>query len=377
MIFDKLKVGTVTIDVNAPIPEKFLNILWNKRINISNVVRLSVTNIRLDIDYADYKEVEDAVKKCKGKVKVVGRYGGIFLLMKIKRQATLFLGIGVFLVALYFLSTFVWAIEINTEENVAPFQIRKQLSSLGVKPGIRKSDLNVYDLEKKLEGINGDILWLRARVEGSTLKIKVEEKVNPPEIAQDGEIGDCTAKIGGEIKRIYITSGTANVSLGDIVEEGQVLIKGIQGKEGEEYEVPAKGTVIANTFYEKKMTVQVSGTKTENTGKKDKDIYLDLFGKKIYLKKAIKNFKYCDKIEDNNGLVNIVTYFERGEKEVNIDKDEAMKLAVNQLKESLTKILTNDAKIIDEEVNVIDVGDGKIEVTVDFVVEQDIVNIES
>lgn len=54
-----------------------------------------------------------------------------------------------------------------------------------------------------------------------------------------------------------------------------------------------------------------------------------------------------------------------------------MKLAVNQLKESLTKILTNDAKIIDEEVNVIDVGDGKIEVTVDFVVEQDIVNIES
>ena len=47
----------------------------------------------------------------------------------------------------------------------------------------------------------------------------------------------------------------------------------MQGKEGEEYEVPAKGIVIANTFYEKEMEVQVSGSKLEKTGKRGRDIY--------------------------------------------------------------------------------------------------------
>lgn len=38
------------------------------------------------------------------------------------------------------------------------------------------------------------------------------------------------------------------VTVGDIVNEGDILINGTQGKEGVEFETPAKGTVIANTF---------------------------------------------------------------------------------------------------------------------------------
>ena len=369
-----IKKSIVTVEVSVMHPERFLNILWNRNVKVLNVVRLNITTIRLDIGYEYYKDVESLCKKFNGKIKVVGKNGLLFTIMHLKKQITLVIGLIIFLCSLYFLSTYIWAIEINTGNNVAPYEIRQELFNLGIKPGIRKESLNVYDLEKKLEDINSEVLWIRSRIEGSTLKILVEEKINPPVIVESENNGDCLARMDGEIKRIYISSGSANVNIGDMVTEGDVLIKGIQGNEGTEYEVPAKGTVIANTFYEKEMEVQVEGKKIEKTGRRDKDIYLNFWGKKIYLKKAINTFKYYDKIEDNNTFFKTVEYFERAEKEVNIDKNEAIENATNQLKESLSKTLSNDAKIKDKEVSVVDIGEGKIRIKVNFLVEQDIVN---
>ena len=206
------------------------------------------------------------------------------------------------------------------------------------------------------------------------MKIVIEEKVNPPKPVSDTS-GDCVAKIGGEVKRVFVSSGTSNVSPGDFVNEGDVLIKGMQGKEGEEYEVPAKGIVIANTFYEKEMEVQVSGSKLEKTGKRGRDIYVSFFGRKIYLKKAINNFKYYDKIEDEKGFIKTTTYFERAEKEVNLDKEEAIKTATEQLTKSFERTLSNDYKIADKDVYTEDIGEGKLRVKVTFVVEQDIASV--
>lgn len=373
MIRDKLKVGNVIVEISSKAPEKVLNILWNKGVKSQNVIRVDITTIRLEIDYLDYNEVVSAVKRCGGKIKVVGKNGWIFLISRLKRQISLVLGIIVFLVGLYILSTYVWAIEIETGNNLSPYQVRKELKSIGVTPGVKKSSINVYELEDKAQNINSDILWIRARIEGSTLKIIIEEKVNPPEETEENN-GDCVAKKGGEIKRVFVSSGTSNISPGDFVNQGDVLIKGLQGKEGEEYEVPAKGIVIANTFYEKEMEVQVGGTKLEKTGKSDRDIYVSLFGAKIYLKKAINNFKYYDKIEDRNGLLNYTTYFEREEKEIALDKDEAIKNATDQLTESFLRTLSNDNKISDKEVYTEDIGEGKIRIKVTFVVEEDIAN---
>ena len=180
------------------------------------------------------------------------------------------------------------------------------------------------------------------------------------------------ASRAGEVKRIFIEAGSANVSVGDIVNEGDILINGIQGKEGVEFETPAKGTVIANTFYEKEMEVQISGKKLIRGEGKLKDIYLNLFGKKIYLKKAINKFKYYDKIESNKGVINTITYFERKEEEINIDKEVAIQEAAKKLEESLTKEITNDGKIIERKIETEKVDNERIMVKVNFVVEQNI-----
>lgn len=368
---NEIKKGKVILEISSPSPEKILNILWSKNIKLAKVVRINITTIRIEIRYEDYDAVKEVTKKCNGKIVIVSESGLIFILKGIKKQLSLIIGIIAFVIVMYALSNHIWSIEINTKENISPYEIRKELKSIGVIGGISKKDLNVYSLEKKLENLNSDILWIRARIEGSTLKIVIREKVTPPTISEK-PTGDCTATMDGEVKRVYVNSGTAKVTPGDFVKVGDTLISSIVGREGDEYESYAKGTIIANTFYEKEMEVQISGKKMERTGRKDNDIYLNIFGKKIYLKKVINTFPDYDKIENNNRILNENIYFERGEKDVNINRDEAVNESEKKLEESLLKSLSNEAKIVDKNVQVADVDENRVRIKVMFVVEQNI-----
>ena len=44
----------------------------------------------------------------------------------------------IFLCIIYYLSTYIWSIEIDVQKNISPFEIRKQLNEIGIKPGIDK-----------------------------------------------------------------------------------------------------------------------------------------------------------------------------------------------------------------------------------------------
>jgi len=371
MILNKLKLGEITIEVSAIMPEKILNMLWNNEIYTCNIVKIDLTTIRVSICFKDYKEAEMLIKKYKGKVRIVKKSGIIVLLMKMKRKVSLVIGTLIFFIVIYILSNYIWAIDIQTQRNLSPFEIRQQLSSVGVKPGLNKSQIDVYAIEKKMEDLNSQIMWIRIRVEGSTLKLVIKEKVNPPS-TEKTLFNQVVAKMDGEVKRVYTNSGNPAVVPGDIVRTGDDLILPIQGREGFEQEVKPSGTVIANTFYEKFMEVQISGEKLERTGEKDSDIYLKLFERKFYLKKAINRFQYYDKIEEKDGVVNKIIYFEKKGKTVSLDKENTVKEASKKLQESLRKTLSNDAKIMDSKITVEDIKDGKILVKVIFTVEQDI-----
>lgn len=370
-MFNKRKLGQVTIEVNILMPEKILNVLWSNEIYICNIVKVDLATIRFTIYTNDYEEVERLIKKYKGKLRIVNTSGIIVLLMKMKRKVSLVIGAGLFFIVIYILSNYIWAIDIQTQKNLSPFEIRQQLSTIGIKPGLSKSQINVRELEKKMENLNAEIMWIRIRIEGSTLKLVVKEKVNPPSI-EKVSFNQVVAKMDGEVKRVYTNSGNAAVVPGDIVKKGDDLILPIQGREGFQMEVKPSGTVIANTFYEKFMEIQISGEKLERTGKQNSDVYLNIFGKKIYLKKAIKGFAYYDKIEERKGWFNQTRYFEKKGKNINLDRDNTVKEAKEKLEASLKKTLSNDSNIIDSKITVENVKEDTILVKVIFTVEQDI-----
>ena len=92
MIFNKLNLGQITIEVSALMPEKILNILWNNEIYTCNIIKIDLMTIRVSIYFKDYKEAEMLIKKYKGKVRIVKKSGIIVLLMKMKRKVSLVIG---------------------------------------------------------------------------------------------------------------------------------------------------------------------------------------------------------------------------------------------------------------------------------------------
>lgn len=370
-IRDSIKNGTITIEIQGMHPESVVNAMWAQGIDIKNLKRINITTLNLDINIRSLSNVKEIGKIKKCKVKVLRASGILRILSKVKNSGLLISGIAIFIFLIYYLSLYIWNINIDETKVLSPYEIRQQLLTYGIKPGIKKSSVNIYDLEDELKKDDDRIMWARARIEGGTLRIKIEEKQNPPSIKAPENNGDVIAKCDGQIVRFYTTSGSAVISKGDIVKKGQVLIQGIQGKEGFTYETPAEGTVIAKTFYEDSKNVKIKGINNVRTGNQDKDIYLNILGKKLYLKKCDVKYSKYDKIEESGKIFNNTIYYEVKEEAFERNVDDVVADEVKKMEEELMKNLDKSSvisdRIIDEEIN-----DTNVNIRTVFIVEQDI-----
>lgn len=343
--FNKYKKGTITVEIQSLIPEKFINLLWKNDVNVQNLRKKDITTMVMDLPLKDYDILEECSKKTNTKIKIVGRRGLSFFLLRMKGRIALLFGVVVFAGVIYYLSTFIWRIDISTDQILTPYEIRQQLASYGIKPGINKSDVNVYEIQDKMLKNNENIMWIKVRIEGSDLKVNVVQRQSPPQIISDDTPCNLVAKKDGEILRVFTTAGTSVVKNGQRIKKGELLVKGEQGKEGSVYQVHAAGEVFAKTYYEAMKEVEVSGIKQKKTGKSMKNMYVEIKGKKIYLKKSLNKFAKYDKIVDNKGFVKTETYYELKEEKFQLDAKKVVDDTVKELFERITANLDKSVKV--------------------------------
>lgn len=364
-------LGIIKIEIQSLMPEKFINLLWKNNVHIKNITKVNITTMTMDVNLKDYGKIEEVGKKTETRIKVVGRKGLSFFILRLGRQLTLCGGIVIFIFGLYFLSTFIWNIEISVDKTLTPYEVRQKLYSYGIRPGIPKKKINVYALEDKMSKDNDDIMWVRARIEGAKLKINVVQRVGPPTIEKAETEGNVVAKMDGEVIRVYTTAGTAAVKPGDIVKSGQVLIKGEQGKDGSTYTVHANGSVIAKTFYEHIREVPTKVVKNIRTGQKVENIFVHFMGQKIYLKKSLNKFTSYDKIEDNSKIFKKEVYFETKQQEFSFDAAKVVNDTIDEMYTSTIQNLDKSAKVVDKIQDVEKLNES-VKIRVVFIVEQNI-----
>ena len=153
MAFDKIKKGKILVEIKILNTEKLLNLFWTKNIRVYKVKKSDFATLILEIDYLNYAEVKEYVESLGGRINIIKSEGFVFFLGNIKKKLSLVTGGLMFLCIIYYLSTYIWAIEVDVQQNVSPFEIRKQLKSIDIKPGIPKNSIDVKEIEKKLENI--------------------------------------------------------------------------------------------------------------------------------------------------------------------------------------------------------------------------------
>ena len=353
----KFKRGKIIIEAQSVNTERFLNLLWKNKVDIKRVRRVNVATILMYVKLNDYNTILEVADKTNTKISIVGRSGMEFYWMKLKNRMFLIVGLAAFGALIYLLSTFIWGVYIVTERNLSPYEVRQELLAMGIKAGISKSDINVSELEDKLQKVNDNIAWVRVRIDGSRLNINVAERVAPPKSVIETDPCNLVAKRDGQVKSMYTTAGTIVVKKNEIVKKGQVLVKGEQGKEGLTYPVHSDGKVMATTYYDAAKQIQVKGTKRERTGKRIENIYIELNGKKVYLKNNLKLYANYDKIEEKNGFLKKEIYYEVKEKAFTKDVQKTINDVSSEMYSRIVVQLDKSVKIVDKKFEAIPDGD--------------------
>lgn len=363
--------GIITVEIQALMPEKFINILWENNIHAKNIKKITITTLTMDISLNDYDRVEELAKKTNTKLQILKKRGMAFYIIRLKKRMALLIGSVLFICIIYYLSTFIWNIEISSQHNISPYEIRQELMSLGIKPGISKRSINVYDIEEKLIKNNDDIIWVKARIEGSSLKISAEERISPPNLITEDSPCNLIASRDSQIVRVYTKAGTAVVKENDIVKRGQLLVKGQQGREGMTYAVHADGNVIGRTFYEETKVVPTRGTKRVRTGNCVESVYITINNKKIYLKKDLNKYADYDRIEDNRKFIKKEKFYEVKKEDYSLDLNKLKEETVNELYTKISCSMDKSVKIISKVADAEPEGD-KLKVRLLVIAEENI-----
>lgn len=232
MLIDKLKFlqGYVKIKLSGYAPERFLNLCSNHNILIWNL-EYEEDNYVFCISVRGLKRLRPILRKTRTKFVILERRGLPFLMHRYRKRKLFFAGIFLCCGLIYFMSLFVWRIEINGNLHETDSNILKFLEEHQVYHGLLKSKINCEKIEEELRAGYGDIIWASAKLEGTMLIIDVQENLATNQQAASQENTDDTpsdliADKDAVIYSILTRQGTPYVEKGAEVHAGDLLVEG-------------------------------------------------------------------------------------------------------------------------------------------------------
>jgi len=267
-------MGYLRILILGFFPERFLNLCGANGLDLWDV-KPGPDGILCCMTLPAFRRIRPLARKAKVRVRVVNRLGFPFFLYRNRKRKGLFLGMVLFAVLLYGLSLFVWNISFEGNYHYTRETLLDFLESEGVRYGMRKREVSCEKLEEEIRSAFPEITWVSARVSGTRLLVKLKENEVLSSIPKKDETPcELTAGKAGTITRMVVRQGKAAVTVGDTVEEGQLLVSSelsVMNDSGEVVRkayVHADGDIYARTEYHYQKKVSRMTEVSVKTGRK-------------------------------------------------------------------------------------------------------------
>ena len=173
-------------------------------------------------------------------------------------------------IALLAASRVMWCIDV-VDGGAYAADIRMALTEMGVTAPMLRAQVAAGDIRDALEWRYPRIAWFEVGWRGTTLVVRAVEGVLPR--ADGGPDGACdvVAARDGVIHSIVTRAGTPVVKQGDIVRQGEVLIKGEERtSDGAVKPVAARGSVTARVWEGAVVNLPAAETVTAYTGREQR-----------------------------------------------------------------------------------------------------------
>lgn len=217
--------GYVSIKVWGYSTERFLNLCGNHDILVWDIENHG-DYYTMKISVQGFLALKTLLRKTGTRASVLRRYGLPFFVPKIKKRKIFVLGLLACLLFWMITSRYIWNVEIEGNYSLTEDMIMDYLECQGVHTAMKKDSLQIEELEKQLREEYDVITWASLKVEGTTLiiQIKENEMSEYDQISQSKQ--DIVATKDGVIVYMITRKGVPQVSVGDTIEKGQILVSG-------------------------------------------------------------------------------------------------------------------------------------------------------
>lgn len=277
--FWRFLFGYISIKICGENCEKLINKAAANGINIWNLKYKNGVLLG-NISIQNFCKLREIKRNTKCKISILKKYGVVFYLKKYKNRVGFIFGGFLFFLILFFLSNYVWVINVEGNKNIKYNEIVESCKKIGIYEGMLKNKINNKYSAQRLQLSQKGIAWCSFNLEGSVLTINISEtkQTNKEERQTPTNL---KSKIEGKIKKIDVTSGDVKVKIDDIVSKGDILVSGISETSNSTLFIHSQGQIIAET----KRTFSASGKynqiKNQETGETINRYTIDFFNIKL------------------------------------------------------------------------------------------------
>ncbi len=247
--------GYLVILIRGAHLEKIINLMATSGLYVWDIRRLEPQTLEVKIRAHGFKRLREMIHRTGLHAMIVSKRGWPFIWRDINRRKIFLLGAVAFTSVLFYLSSFVFFINVDGFTGHEKERLLNALARKGLKPGVTRRQIlerkNLIEREIMVDTPNA--VWLGITIRGIVAEIKVVKRKNTPHLIKACDI---VAGRSGVITKLITIRGIPVVKEGDSVARGDLLISGSiwyndpQANNLISREVPANGIVEARVWYD-------------------------------------------------------------------------------------------------------------------------------
>ncbi|QQK79686.1 sporulation protein YqfD [Salicibibacter cibi] len=382
-------LGLVEMKVEGEALETFINQCVKNSISLTEIRRTSSgKKLQATIRIADVKRLRTVAKMTNVSVRFGKRRGLYLLTRQGRRRFGFIIGILAFCTVLVLLSQLVWRVDIEGASPGIEHEIEAWAADIGLQPGQPQWELPPEaEIQQRVSEEVPGATWIGVERQGTTYQFHVVEQHLAEE---EDEVAprNLVATKNGVIRDIYVEHGRAEVAPNAYVEEGDVLISGLIGREESDEEdmeeIAAIGDVHAETWYRGTIELPLEISGEVFTGERTRSLDLQLFGNEwtFWGQDAESLFERHHVTTDQLRIplyftdiplpIERTSYEEKAIVTRTYEEEELAEIAKQLGERQLLRNLDSDAEILSENILQEQRDSGKVKLSILYEVEEDI-----
>ena len=173
--------GYVQFCAEGGFPERFLNLCKINGISLWNIKNDGV-KVEACTSATEFKNIAKPAKNSGMTIKIIKNKGIPFWAKRHRWRCGAVFGVVMSICLIWYMSGFIWEIEIVEEDGVKINNFTQTLAELGVRPGARKSKIEIIDVQEKLLAAYPELSWVSLNIFGDKAQIEYTPSTPAPEV---------------------------------------------------------------------------------------------------------------------------------------------------------------------------------------------------